>query len=442
MLLYTLLIILTILLILILIIRKDLFCPSSILCLSYIVATICAIYNVPIWKYKMHLNSIILIIVGVVTFSISSFMFNVSHRKKKKEFYTEKNISEIIIKRENLFVFNFLSFIIFIIYFYYFIKGIGGLDSFSNLSYVMRKYRFDLLEGEADFIPTIVNLFSKYCRALAFVSGYILINNILYYKKLKQKKKNIIPYIISIIIFVPFPLMTGSRFDLISYLIYLIMVWYIIMKRTSNFKINIAKFIKLFILTLCIIFIFSFTRTLVGRDDKSDTISYISKYFGGSIVMFDMYMQEDHNSDQYFAQEIFSSGRKFLAQIHLINEASKNVDTGYYRTAPNGIIIGNVYTAYRKMYNDFGFYGVIFFQIIMSIIFNKMYYLVLYKKENSKINTRIIIYSSIVFCLVFHSYSETFFSTVISFNYLILFIFILLISSIIQKLNLSGRRSI
>ena len=72
---YELLIVIVILWIFVIIINKDLFSPSSLLCLSYIFAVICAIYNIDNWKINLHYNTFFVIVIGIISFLLSSFIF-------------------------------------------------------------------------------------------------------------------------------------------------------------------------------------------------------------------------------------------------------------------------------------------------------------------------------------------------------------------------------
>jgi len=89
------------------------------------------------------------------------------------------------------------------------------------------------------------------------------------------------------------------------------------------------------------------------------------------------------------------------------------------------------------MFQDFGIIGVIVLQFLMSIIFNKIYYISLYKKEKNEISFSIILMGSITFCLAFHSYSEAFYSTVLSFNYISFYILLMLIIKFLLKIEIS-----
>lgn len=421
-------------------ISKDIFSPSSLLCLSYILSVLCAIYNIDNWRINLHYNTFGLIIIGLLSFVITSLFIKII-KGNKKNLNNEKSNSKLSFVNTNkkiLIFLNLVSICIFGIYMFYFIKAVGVITSFEEFSNAMEVYRSKTMFGDFDFIPTSVNFFSKFCRALAYVYSYIIINNMIYLRMMQKnvKFKNLSYLILGVIIYIPLTLMTGGRFDLISYFIFDIILWSILYKKFNEKNINVKLVIKIVLIIIGLILVFSTSRTLVGRTSESETMEYVTEYFGGSIEILDMYMQEEHTYNGVFGQELFAGARKLLNQFNVLSKLDKSEDAGEFRTIYNGKVIGNVYTGFRKMYHDFGISGVIIFQSMMAIIYNIMYYNI--KNRNSKrcISMRILSYACINFCLVFHSYSETFFSTVLSFNYFALFAMMYFIRFCILKVKI------
>ncbi len=432
---YELLLILIIFWFFTIIIRKDLFSPSSILLLSYILAICCAIYNIENWKISLHYNTFWVILIGIISFLIPSFLMYIKNRKIIKKDAKEINI--INIKQYKILILNIISLMLFIIYTFYFIKAIGGISALSNFNNAMAIYRSKTLFHHINLIPGWINFLIKFCRAIAYVYTYILINNKIKTGKIKQK--NYLLYIFGIAIYIPTILMSGGRYDLIVYILYIIAIWNILYTINSKKRLQPKKIIKIGFIIFIILIAFSNLKTIVGRSENNsyNSIDYITEYFGGSIEIFDMYMQDDHIKNKYFGSETFAGIRKFLFQIKIIENQGVNEGASLFRSIYNGKIIGNVYTGFRKMFQDFGIIGVIVLQFLMSIIFNKIYYISLYKKEKNEISFSIILMGSITFCLAFHSYSEAFYSTVLSFNYISFYILLLLIIKFLLKIEIS-----
>ena len=436
---YELLILIVILWIFVILINKDLFSPSSLLCLSYIFAVICAIYNIDNWKINLHYNTFFVIAIGIISFLISSFIFKALYRKKEDEKKSKLNYIEI--KQYKLLALDIVSFVIFVIYCVYFIKALGGISALGNFSVAMEIYRSKTLFHDMALIPGWINFLIKVCRAIAYVYTYIVINNIIVRKKenITHRQENRILYIIGIILYLPLTLMSGGRYDLIVYMVFVLIIWNIMYTIENSKRMQPKKIVKIGLIVIVLLVAFSNFRGLVGRNNKSSTIDYVTEYFGGSIEIFDMYMQDHNHSSKYFGQETFAGVRKFLYQIKLLDNQRVSEEATEFRTIYNGKTIGNVYTGFRKMYQDFGMIGVIILQALMAIIFNKFYYDSFYKKENSKIYKSILLTGCIAFCLILHSYSESFYSTVISFNYIAFFIIMMFIIRFLLKIEIRRR---
>lgn len=415
------------------IVKKDIFAPESLLCLSYIFAIICAIANINNWSINLHYNTLIIIIIGLLSFIIPSCLYFIYEQTSKKKKIVN-NLEHIEIKKYKIVILDIISFFIGIIYTLYFIKAIGGISAFSNYSVAMETYRYKTAFHNENLIPAWINFLSKICRAICYICTYVIINNVINRKKNKtmKKEKNLIFLIIGICIYIPLTLMSGGRYDLIVYVLYTIMIFNILFVIKNKKRLEFKRIFKIFIIIILILTFFSSYRGLVGRNSENSGLDYITEYFGGSIEIFDIYMQKEHVTPKEFGHETFYGIHKFLSQLKLLDEDLSNKSAMTF-VVVNNKVIGNVYTGFRKMYNDFGTYGVIILQVVLSIIFNKLYYGCIYKEKNKGISFRIIIVGSLCFCLALHSYSEAFFSNVLSFNYAAFFIILYVIIKFLNK---------
>ncbi len=413
------------------IITKEIFSPCALILVSYILAILCAIYNIENWQINLHNNTFLVILVGLLSFFITSMIISVFMRKNNK--MEVLKLTYINVDQNMVFLLNLISFVIFCIYTIYFFKGVGSFSGFEQFSKAMTSYRYRVKFLDEEYIPTIINFLSKFCRALAYVYSYILINNSIYSKQNNLKMKKYKKYILGIMIYIPMTFMGGGRFNLIIFILNCIVIWNFLYRKSSGKTLNFKNLFKVVILLIIVIGIFSISRSLVGRTSKSGMLDYVTQYFGGSIHIFDMYMQEDYEFNGVIGQELFSDLRKFMTQIKILPISNIPSDVGNYRATSDGVIIGNVYTGFRKMHHDFGVIGVIFFQSILAIIFNYLYYKIVYNKKNDIISKELLVYSVLSFCLILHSYSEFFFSTIISFNYFFVFFMIFIIRYCLLK---------
>lgn len=436
MIIYKLLIIIIFFWILSIIIRKDLFSPESMLCLSYIFAIICAIYNIDNWKINLHQRTFYVVSIGVFSFGITSLVFYLL-QKKKSTVEISKSLIYIDIKKYKLILLNLITVLISLIYTIYFIKAIGGIGALSNFGGAMESYRSKTMFHHLTLIPSWINFISKYCRALCYIYIYIFINNVLVKKYIDNDiiLRNGFEYFLGIIAYIPLTIMSGGRYDLIVLIIYSIVLFTILYTIVNKRRLQVGKILKIGLILILALAGFSSYRGLVGRTSESNAVDYITEYFGGSIEIFDQYLQEFRQEPAYFGQETFSGIRKFLYQMRIIDDQGASDDSMEFRTTYNKTVIGNVYTGFRKPYHDFGLFGVIFLQIVLAVIFNILYYKSFYKNDKNIISIRIIITSALFFCLILHSFSEAFFCNVLSFNYLMLFVIMILIVKFIEKVR-------
>ena len=92
----------------------------------------------------------------------------------------------------------------------------------------------------------------------------------------------------------------------------------------------------------------------------------------------------------------------------------------------NGILLGNVYTSFRAFHHDFGFTGIIIFQVIEGFFYSIYYEKMKRLKNKSGISATFILYGMLMMPLFEHAIQEQLFS-----NYLCLNTFILLFLTII-----------
>lgn len=425
---------------LIMLCTKDIFCPAAIICESYIVAIISAIYNYDRWNMNFHINTFFVILVGITIFLGTSEICRTKIAKKiHKENKNENSLNFINIKTINVIILDIITLIIACLYLKYFFDAINSFSA-TTFSMKMEMYRNRTTYQGLVYIPTLINFLSKMCRALAIVYTYILINNFLYNKfnAFKEKDSNFFLYIFGIFIYLPISICSGARFDIVVFFITSILIWYILYIKYTKKKIETKKLIKIGIIFIVIAVVFSQSKTLFGRNNNSNgIIDYFTQYFGGAIHCFDVYMQEEHEDTNVFGQELFAGTRKFLEQIHVIKDRNVSEDIGKFVYNNDGEAIGNVYSAFRNMYHDFGVIGILIFQIILAIIFNEVYFYILLKRKKDKnIDFSILVYSTIIFCLFFHSYSEYFFSTILSFNYIMLFVWMKIILIWLNKVKI------
>lgn len=412
-----------------LVITRDIFSPACIMCETYILATVSAIFNIDKWGINLHDNTVNTILFGIASFVIVSVIISLYYKLNKNKKEVKKELKFIKYHKKTMLFLIGIQAICLFIYFYFFIKALGDLSRYDSLNYLMRYFRF-FVDIEED-IPMLVNQLMKYSKAMAYICGYIFIHNKFIAIKIKTKSKDNF-LLISILLFMVNSLLTAGRFEMMILILALVVMWYIIMLYYNEKGFTINTFMKLIFVLLLAILLFSVSKTIVGRQGEASVLDDFTEYFGGSIQIFDVYLQEEQVPTK---QELFSGILKLLRKLKIVE--NQVIDTGLATyVESNGLVIGNVYTAFRKMHHDFGVFGIMIFQMIQAVIITIYYEKIKNMKDINKISISIIFYSAISFSIFLHSYSEFFFSVVLSFNYMAFFALIYIIKYIVTKIKI------
>ena len=121
-----------------------------------------------------------------------------------------------------------------------------------------------------------------------------------------------------------------------------------------------------------------------------------------------------------FGQETFFSVVQGLQRRGMLKDFQYSFFQEFRNS--NGIGLGNVYTALRDYYFDFGFIGTMIMHTVFSLFFSWIY-------EKEKVrgsNIGIIILAMTYNCVVLYAYNNQFFSTDISIGFLSRLIYVII----------------
>ncbi len=419
---YYLLIVLIIFFLIVIAIDKDVFSPSAMICESYILAVFCASLNIKKWGIDLSSSTFYMIVLGILAFIIPSIITGHFTLKNKKREKKVNNTKKFKLNRQTYIVLIFFQMITLILYFYYVKKTVGSISSLFDM---MQTYREGVAYGNLESqIPTFVNQMFKISQIVAFISFYYLI-----YCKfiLKENNKYKLLNILSILLFLVLSLFSGGRYKMVAFILGCIALCYFLLNTTKKIKINIKFVTKISIVVLAIMLIFSNTRTLVGRTNTSGFTDYISSYFGGSIELLDLYIENPIQKSSIWGKETFYGINKTLSKFGVVEKYSGNLE---FRKS-NGIYIGNVYTSFRIYHYDFGYIGIVILQMILAIFWTLWYKKIKNDENNKSLNMNIYFYSMFVSCLWLSSYTDSFFSSIVSSSTITLIIYYLIIQKIL-----------
>lgn len=397
---------------------RDVFAPSFLICISFLVSCSFASLNYVQWGLKyFSLKSFLIIVIGLFLFIMADLIANnkYMHNPEPKD---EKGYHISISWYKTLFVILFQLFVL--IGTIKQVREIGSGGATDNITY---NYRMMVSYGDTE-TNGLLGLLTTISLSISYIYIYELIVNF----KNNRLMKNIYEFV-PIILFALVGLNSGKRFDLIKLLAYTMVVFALFYIKKS---IKLRSLIKIIIISFLFLVVFSSLKSFAGRENDQDIVTYLSSYIGGSIKLFDLYIVQNDVVNNIFGQESLYSINRVLIKLGLVNYGmySPHLEFRSY----NGINLGNVYTGFRRLIQDFGYV----FGLIGSSLMG-LYYSFSYRKNKITTNIReplkfrTMLYGMMAYPLITYSINDYFFQGILSANFLQVIIFAYICSKLLFK---------
>lgn len=416
---------------------RDILSPSCTMCAMFIVSTIFAILNVDNWNINFSFEALLILTSGIGVFVVvEAFCIVLCGKRKTMQcangtsFQTTEVRNWIVI---SLIIFN----IVIALWYYREIRVIvGNTPSIGLLFSTYRNLGVSRLEGRAsESVSGIINQFLKITKATGYIGAFIAISNAISGNK-RKRKQNILLIFMCVTSLLPI-VMIASRGGILMYLSNILIIFYILWHQKYGWNRNLSwKIIRLGILGIIIgMPLFYYSAFLVGRKHTYGIIEYVSTYIGGSIALFDQYVQNPIPRTG-FGEESLINFNKILNIFGFgISSTSYNLESRNL-----GALRSNVYTFFRRPLHDFGLGGMYLFTILVAIFFCWMYYKkIKYKDRSFKVDCWVLIYGYLYYWILASSilqYSMSY----ISIGCLLTIIIIILLYSGITRIRLKFGR--
>ena len=421
--------------------KFDIMYPSVLLCCAYILCICFSIYNWDIWNMGGYSNRTAEItfsaiaVFSIVGFLVEHLLFygkNCVYGLSKHE---ENKISEIDVSGFFLLL-NLIVCVLTIVWHIHEVMRITGevKDWFETMNIYRIKTSYGVSTRE-NRMPLILLELRKYVIVQGYLMMYIITNNIVARRIKKRDLLIIVPIILMIIQI----LANASRLEILQLTSAAVCSSYVLWHRKYGWNKNISVKLVLiaFISLIGLLGLFYFTRRIVGRRGNFNWIYYICIYIGGSIKLFDIYINSPIKTSNIWGKETFYTLNQFLSKfIEGHNSYIRHLEFRYV----NGLNVGNVYTAMRRYMQDFGVCGALILVAIFSFIMTFIYCSIKYSKK------RYADFLLLFYCYIFNSIpmfpiDDIFYSTMISTSYIVnilimYFMYILIVEKSI-KLTLS-----
>ena len=396
---------------------RDILSPSSVMCIMFIISTMFAILNIRNWNIDYCLDSWIILLCGMFVFIIAESIMHaiVLPRHYPQSTKAENCIQPILVQKIVLIMAIIFDTIV-LIWFYAEIKRIVFEYGFQSTGVgIFGSYRTIItsLNQRSDstvrLTGIILNQMIKLLHAMGYVSLYILLNNLFI-----KKRKNMHSFLHCIILAMHILsyLMEGSRGTILQIASAALIQWYILWHRKVGWnKILTGKVIAIGI--MCILVgmpLFYNSLALMGRATNKKLLRYVGFYVGGSIQLFNLYIQSNKSMPKVFGEE------SLIGVLRLLNKLGGNFEirnTNLDMIRLDELSRGNVYTFFRRPLHDFGFIGMLIFTIMIAWLFAWIYYGKIKYKNNKFTPYWILLYGYMFYWIVIMSidqYSQSYLS--------------------------------
>lgn len=416
---------------------KDIMRPAVVMIGMFVFSTFVALLNIFNWNINYSFKAFLIIITGLIVALLADYLSYIMSKHHKQKLRTnESEIKKIQVDIWKYIIIIGIEIITLFLY-YQEIKRLAYLDGYIPGSNLLWHFKNITSYTAKEGVKGTISLLLKIMDAVAYVTAFIIINNI--YSG-KSKKKETIILFIPIILFVIKVLLGSGRQDLLRIASFALITSYIMCKNKVGWNKNISKkfTLKLFVFVPVALILFYGASSLIGRSTTRTAFQYLSTYAGGSIQHFNQYIQEPIQYTNYhFGEETFPGIYSFLNKIGVTNY-SRPV---HLEMRKLGITQGNVYTFFRRPYNDFGYLTTMILTFIILFLFGKKYSSYSDTKDSFRMDISIIIYGYLFYWIVLSSI-EQYSISIISLGTLVTILLIYLIYFCIVNVSIKKGRII
>lgn len=406
---------------------KDYMSPSFIFCSVYIISIGSALINYTRWGLKDYsAEAFDILLSGAVIFILVGFIVKKIIFNRAPNNYEQVVISSRINENTIVSILLVIINIIILILTIRQVKAIGGNGSWGEMMENFRSITSYSLDPTMS-IPGYLQQLQKIPTVCAYIYPFILIHNI---TNNTVRKKDYFLCIINIMIFIAMSLDLSNRLNILGIVGALILYYFVLHQGSSNSN-GLQIVFRLLLIFIGLMIIFYLIRLMVGRLGSTDTdfVDYITLYIGGPVKLFDLFLKNPIHDFSIWGKETF------VSLIGTMRDLGANIPVYLmhkeFRTF-NGIELGNVYSAYRDWYADFGLAGTLILQAVFSFFYN-CYYYELQKKGINKHKISFIIYAYLSNALFLHPIEDWFFNMCLSVGTLIYIVIFIVLYQIITK---------
>lgn len=355
--------------------NKEILSPSFLVCLIFIFSTAVLIIYQEEWGLELSIKAVFIFLIGILAI-ISGEMTarKIKIGRKKTLFRNEEVLCPI---KVNKFLLYFcMAFVIITSVLFYRETMELATNSGITTHYILLTVNLTkLIEGSE--VSYLVKQMTTISKSISCIIVYIYVYNLIFFKYIE---KNVAFYII-VIAYLLMTLLTGGRTNLIHHILYILFVALILRAKKNRWKSNSNyKFvIRLLLVVVAIVLLFYYAGNLTGKSNHIKILDYFAEYFSSGVYAFNYFIEHSlYSSDSNFYGIHTFSGIYSILRTLGFNIPESVVSLEYVTC---GNYMTNIYTPFRRYYQDFGIIGIRIIFYITAFMYTKIL------MSNKKINS-------------------------------------------------------
>lgn len=404
---------------------KDIMNPAVIFSAVYVVSIGCAVINIERWNINMSWKTFAYLLLGAVEFTaISVVMYRYCRKKyclspipfagKGEEDENKTEVCKWLIG-----AICGYSTIAIMLMVYEILKIAMRFGEFSTFSEALTLYKNHASYSIQAQLPGYVTIAIKPIAACAYVMLFLFLKKLAAdSNKIQTRLKECWYYLLPVVLYILQRLLESNRGAVIDFVLSGVTMFFIIWYSSHDWKshVTVKTMLKLAIIAGGGLILFYFSASLVGRINSKGMFEYITYYCGGSIECFNRYLQNPPPKLGIWGGETFYHLIVNLDSLGITDFNLQSLESGHFEFQyHNDIMIGNIYTAYRRWIQDFGVMGAVILQGIMAVFFSGFYQMIRWTRMNTrKRDFLIIVYSYLAYCIYLHPIDGYFYFEILS----------------------------
>ena len=403
---------------------KNIITPSLLALLMFTTSTLVAILNIAKWKINISEKTVLISITSFATLCLgelySRIIFIGNHKPQNNNRKVNDDSIPILVKNNVVLIISLFALLVIIYYYKETVKLAerAGFKSGAGMLLLAYAREASLDEGASiEGMSGLSILLSLIVKSIAYIFAYIFLHN-----KIKCQKQGNFLLLLPVVLYIPLIVLSAGRTQFI-YLIafcFIIGITFFMQKKNWN-PVYVYKILLIGFLAIAIfLVIFTASGSLKAKSSRLSPLDTISIYAGLSIPSLDKYLTTDYIKFQnnYFGEHTLFGIYAILSKF---DKTIPHFSKPYEFSSFNGYG-GNVYTAIRRYYQDYGYFGLYFMMFFLGFLYSYIFL----KNRNKIKSLAYILYCSMLSPIIEISIEERFFLSLINLSNLKFIFFIIL----------------